>query len=365
MITAAYWILHEQAIAMNAFISVLIIACPCALALSIPFAFGHAMRIFGRHGLYLKNTDCVEALSSINQIIFDKTGTLTSSQGWNVNFAGAPLSKNEKQLIKSLVKHSTHPLSNAIYRFLNAEIIEPQSFEEFPGKGISGIIQGTNVRIGSNAFMNDEVKKDDEVESSKVFVSFETQTRGVFIIEKKYRKGLKQLITELLSRFQLFLLSGDNDADRKELSQLLIKNDHMHFRFSPEEKLEFVRQKMLQGNKVLMVGDGLNDAGALRQSDVGIAVSDDIYSFSPSCDAILHADSFGKLGKFLKTSKKTMQIVKMSFLLSFIYNVAGLWFAVQGILTPLVAAILMPLSSVTVVLFVTLMVRWTSSRAGL
>jgi Cu+-exporting ATPase len=128
--------------------------------------------------------------------------------------------------------------------------------------------------------------------------------------------------------------------------------------------MAFVKKLKKEGKKVLMVGDGLNDAGALMQSDVGLTIADDIYSFSPACDGIIESSKFGIIDQFIDYTKTSLRIVKISFVISFIYNVAGIYFAVQGTLSPLIAAILMPLSSISVVAFATFMVNYTSRGIG-
>ena len=139
----------------------------------------------------------------------------------------------------------------------------------------------------------------------------------------------------------------------------------LFFDQSPEQKLNYIKNLQSAGRKVLMIGDGLNDAGALKQSDVGIAVTEDTGSFSPASDAILDADKFNFLPKFIKFSKTSVYIIFISFAISFIYNVIGLGFAVQGLLSPIVAAILMPISSISVVVFATLSTNIIARRRGL
>ena len=140
------------------------------------------------------------------------------------------------------------------------------------------------------------------------------------------------------------------------------KQGELVFDQKPEQKLEFIKQLQEQGRNVMMVGDGLNDAGALAQSDVGISISENVNVFSPACDAILEANEFQQLHYFLKLSKKSMKTIKMSFGLSLLYNVIGLSFAITGHLLPLVAAIIMPLSTITVVSFVTIMSNYYAKK---
>jgi Cu+-exporting ATPase len=129
--------------------------------------------------------------------------------------------------------------------------------------------------------------------------------------------------------------------------------------------MAFVKKLKKEGKKVLMVGDGLNDAGALMQSDVGLTIADDIYSFSPACDGIIESSKFSMIDRFINYTQTSLNIVKISFVISFLYNVVGIYFAVQGTLSPLIAAILMPLSSISVVAFATFMVNYTSRGIGI
>jgi Cu+-exporting ATPase len=139
----------------------------------------------------------------------------------------------------------------------------------------------------------------------------------------------------------------------------------MRFKQSPHDKLEYVQQLQGKGTRVAMVGDGLNDAGALRQSDVGIAVSDDVNNFSPACDAILEGSSFDRLDRLFALSVSAQRIIRASFVLSLLYNVIGLSFAVQGTLSPVVAAILMPVSSISIIIFTSLLSHFSARRLNL
>ncbi|HCA83309.1 MAG TPA: heavy metal translocating P-type ATPase, partial [Flavobacteriales bacterium] len=192
--------------------------------------------------------------------------------------------------------------------------------------------------------------------------------KGKFIIMNEFRPGLEHVINDLKQENEIVLVSGDNDSDLERLLPFFGNKAEMHFRYSPFQKLELVKEKQAEQKNVLMIGDGLNDAGALRQSDVGISVSEDINNFSPACDAILDSDRFTMLPSLLKFAKIAVVIILISFGLSFLYNIVGLWFAVQGNLSPLVAAILMPLSSISVILFTTgataLMAKRTLNNKG-
>ncbi|OQX81043.1 MAG: heavy metal translocating P-type ATPase, partial [Bacteroidetes bacterium 4484_249] len=357
-----YWLVNDALVAVFAFTSVLIVACPCALALTVPFTFGSTMRQFGRRGFYIKKTDVIEQLNRVDTIVFDKTGTITYSKSLKVEFIGEELDEKTALMIKSLVRHSTHPMSATIFEYLDGdELLEVNDFVELPALGITGKIDGIKINVGSRKFVTG---KDDEEKGvkSRVYVFFKDRILGYFSIENMYRKGLKEVIASLGKHLDLFLLTGDNEAERNNLIPLFGDNRRLHFNQSPTDKLEFVKKLKKEGRTVLMIGDGLNDAGALNESDVGITIADDVYNFSPACDAILESDKFKDLNKFLGFTRTSMNIVWISFIISFLYNVFGMYFAVQGLLTPVIAAILMPISSVSVVAFATFTVSVFSKR---
>ena len=364
VIAGTYWWLTNPAIAVNVITSILIVACPCALALTIPFSLGGAMRIFGRYGFYLKRISVVESLAKIDTIVFDKTGTITQNDVFNVDFSGLKVTDEELGRIRSLVRHSTHPLSMAIYRSLpSGDVQEVTEFLELPAKGVMGKIGGHSIMIGSPVFIG-LGKEDEEITSGGVYVSIDSEVRGFVRIRNRYRVGMDRVLKTLGTSYELHLLSGDNESELSNLLNYFQSKDHLHFYQTPADKLNYIRALKSMGKKVLMIGDGLNDAGALKESDCGISVADDVFHFSPACDAILESGKFADLVKFLKFSKTSIRIVYMSLAFSFLYNIAGLSFAVTGNLTPIISAILMPLSSVTVVGFITLATAITSWKTG-
>ncbi len=362
--SAIYWFFNNPYNIWNSVTAVLIVACPCALALSTPFTLGNILRIFGRNKFYLKNTAVVEDLASVDSIIFDKTGTLTEQQDSNVEFIGT-LMDSEKILVKSAVRNSTHPLSRKIFYSIDSKYYEPDKYSEFAGEGIEAEIFGSRIKIGSASFVGAENINSSTNSTSKVFVAIDNIIKGFYKFSSSYRGGLRHQIERLKKKYSIHILSGDNDNEKENLERLFGIDSNMFFNQSPFQKLEYVESLQKSGRKVLMVGDGLNDAGALKQSNVGIAVTEDINSFSPSSDAILNAGSLNKLNDFLNFSKTGKKIITASFVISFLYNLFGLGFAVQGLLNPLFAAILMPLSSITVVVFTTFATNFTAKRKGL
>ncbi|WP_299556157.1 heavy metal translocating P-type ATPase metal-binding domain-containing protein [Seonamhaeicola sp.] len=353
LIATGYWLLNDSSKAINVFTAVLIIACPCAIALSAPFTFGNILRILGKKKFYLKNASVIEQLAKINTIIFDKTGTITSNKESSISYDGKTLSDSEETLLKSTLRGSNHPLSRSLYELLNGhDIVTLDDYREHTGKGIEAQYNDEYIKVGSAPFVGHT--SDTATLNTTVHVSTNNQYKGKFTFYNAYRKGLSQLFNTLKKDYDLAILSGDNEGEKENLTKLLPSKTKLLFNQKPEDKLEYIEYHQSEGANVLMIGDGLNDAGALAQSNVGIAISENVNVFSPACDAILDASKFNELTNYLKISKSAIKIIKWSFALSFIYNIIGLYFAVTGQLAPVVAAILMPLSSISIVVFTTI-----------
>tara|TARA_R110002049_G_scaffold108455_1_gene256721 strand:+ start:4423 stop:6798 length:2376 start_codon:yes stop_codon:yes gene_type:complete len=353
VIATVFWLFTDSTKAMNVFTAVLIIACPCAIALSAPFTFGNLLRIFGKQKFYVKNASVIEQLAQINTIIFDKTGTITSNKDSDAEYDGDLLSDSENLILKNSLRGSNHPLSRTLYNVLQENnIVTLDAFEEHIGKGIEVKHNAINMKIGSASFVGNP--NNSAVLNTTVHVSSNNVYKGKFTFYNSYRKGVSKLFNQLKQQFDLVILSGDNEGERENLKKMLPAKTKLIFNQKPEDKLDFIKYHQSEGAKVLMIGDGLNDAGALAQSDVGIAISEDVNVFSPACDAILDATKFEELFSYITASKSAIKIIKWSFLLSFFYNVIGLYFAVTGQLEPVVAAILMPLSSISIVVFTTI-----------
>jgi P-type Cu+ transporter len=326
-----FWLPKDSSVAIQSFSAVLIIACPCAVALSIPFIFGNALRVFGKNGVYLKNIGVVEQFSSIDTVVFDKTGTITSGTGQELAFEGEALDLTAKNLIYSAAFHSTHPVSRQIVKEWKGQLIPSLEWEETPGIGIEAVIDDRLVAVGKNG------------------IKIDNQWVGKFSLKSQYRKGLNEVSEFFRKHFQLYLVSGDHPKDENILTKFIGDPSRLFFNKKPEEKLAFIDHLQSEGRQVMMIGDGLNDSGALMKSDLGIVITESDNNFTPACDGILKSDHFARLPQLYQFARDNKSMVKVAYFIAFIYNIIGLSFAVQGLLSPVIAAILMPLSSVSVV----------------
>lgn len=355
LVATLFWLFVDSSKALQVFTAVLIVACPCAIALAAPFTLGNLLRIFGKHKWYVKDSWVIEQMAGIDTVVFDKTGTLTTNAKNTVTYHGIALTQEEKCLLTSTLRASNHPLSRSLYAILDKNNIQTlDEFKEEVGQGIWGSSKNHTIKIGSYGFVGATAEVTSETfQKTTVHISTDEAYKGCYVFYTEYRDGVQDVFNELKKTTEIIILSGDNDGERENLEVLLPKDTTMLFNQKPEDKLHFIKKLQTEGKKVLMIGDGLNDAGALAQSDVGISISENINVFSPACDAILDASRFRELPLFLSLSKKGVQTIKYAFVFSLCYNLVGLAFAVTGHLSPIVAAILMPLSSISIVIFTT------------
>ncbi len=379
-----YWAGRDMDMVWPVVTAVLIVACPCALALSMPFAYGHTMRLLGKAGLFLRDSAVVERMAHTDVVIFDKTGTLTAREAYELRFEGSPLRPDELRRVHALARNSTHPLSAVLAdrlrptgtvsvppatSTLRVDILDgapanptPIEVHETPGQGIQGTVEGLGVRIGSAAFTGAK-EQSRQAGEAHVHIAISGMHRGHFAMRKRARNGMADTVKGMRRFAEPWLLTGDATVDPEV--QRAFTAAEVRTACTPKDKAMYVQSLQAQGHRVLMVGDGLNDAGALQQSDVGISVSETSAALTPASDAILDARHLQRLPAAVHLTRRARRIVIASLAISLTYNITGVSFAVAGKLTPLIAAILMPLSSVTVVGFVTIAIGIAASRVGL
>ncbi len=362
-LTLVYWLPRDMGLAFNAFTAVLIVACPCAVALSVPFTFGNSLRLLAKKGFFLKNVHVLEQMSAVTVIVFDKTGTLTSREDAEVHFEGEkPLDEEAKKWLRSLSLQSVHPVSRQVNRWLGrGPLAKVRDFEELTGFGIQGEVEGHRIRLGSAEFLKVSGGK----QARGLYAEVDGELIGHFVLEGRLRPGLGNVLRKLKKKYKLYMLSGDDERERGKLEPLFGEGAELYFRQQPEDKLRFVERLQAQGEKVLMLGDGLNDAGALKQSDVGIVLADDTNNFTPASDGIMDAGLLRQLPDFLRFAGQNLRLVYGAYVLALMYNIVGLSFAMRALLTPVIAAILMPTSSVSIVLFGVLSSSFLAYKAGL
>lgn len=363
-IAGLYWVVMDISKAMNAFTAVLIIGCPCALALSSPFALGNAMRMMGRNGYYLKNITVVESLAHTQRIVFDKTGTITTTHQTKLKFAGN-LNEKEQIALGALASAGTHPLSRLIAQNITVHGPLPaiSHFQEIKNRGVAGEINGQLWKLGRASFVCEGLQEGPEdIGISRIYYSCNGELKGYAMVTHAYREGISEMMDELRRDYDLNLLSGDHEGEAKRLSHWFGQEKNMKFRCTPHDKKREIEQYKLKGEHVLMAGDGLNDAGALLSADVGISVTENMAGFTPASDIIAEAQKLYILPKVLKYAKAALRTVHLSFGISLCYNIIGISFAIQGTMSPIVAAILMPVSSITIISFTTLSTTWQAKR---
>lgn len=378
--TLLFWIGKDASIAWNAFTATLIVACPCALALSLPFTYGSTLRWLGRAGAYLKNTLVVEQMARVRDLVFDKTGTLTAASAFETQFQALPgtsVPPSVRGQVAAAAGSSAHPLSRAIVRLWAEPRPAVQAFDEEPGSGVAARIDGAVVTLGTASWAGASpadiaaldgafTPTDAGLRTTFSYVSIDGTLLGRFAFTKPLRDGIDAELTALAASHRLHLISGDSDAERSAFAPWF-PADRMRFNMRPDDKMAYIRsvQAAHPGELTAMIGDGLNDAGALKEADLGVAVVDDLYAFSPASDLILDAKALKHWGAMLDFTRQAQRTVYLLFAISFAYNLVGLYFAVQGLLTPVVAAILMPVSSFTVVSVALGRTRWAWSRSGI
>ena len=342
-----YWYLHHrQDLMWNAFTTVLIIACPCALLLAKSFTNGHLIRMLSSQNMYLKNVEIIADIAKIDHIVFDKTGTLTQNEDSQISYHGNTLQAEEMNQVLHLLYHSKHPLCKAVVDFhqFDRTTLKVASFQEYTGQGIEGYIEQKHLQIGNADFL----VLNEPRTNGLLYIKIDGIYKGYFKIEKTYRKGIFEFLEKIKKQYTISLISGDNENEKPILEKFFTASN-LFFNQKPDEKLAYIKNLQKKGAKVCMIGDGLNDAMALKQSNIGIALTEKNNNFTPSADIILSAEKLEYLFELLELIKHSQRVIIYCFIFSFIFNIIGLYYSVQGVLSPLIAAILMTCSSLSII----------------
>lgn len=360
--TAAYWYLHDPSKIINAVSAMLIVACPCALLLSATFTNSSILRILSLNGLFLRDATVIEQIAATNHIVFDKTGTLTKGNT-AVTITGDELTDTAKDLVYSVVRQSNHPNSKALAAWLgDRNAVALDSWKETPGQGLQATSGNTRIIVGSAMLVDVPAAVMDE--KANLYIRINSSLTCVHL-HADVREGIPGLTTELRERYKLSLLSGDNDKQKAYFEGLLGSNSKLLFSQKPLDKLSYIEHLQERGEKVMMIGDGLNDAGALQQSNVGITLADDVNNFTPACDAIFNAEKLSSFARLIEMARTGGHIITVSFIISILYNFVGLWFSMRGMMKPVTAAILMPCSTLSIVIISSGLSNLIAWRKGL
>ncbi|MEN8957530.1 MAG: heavy metal translocating P-type ATPase metal-binding domain-containing protein, partial [Flavobacteriales bacterium] len=241
LMAAGVWFFIDSSKVVNVVVSILIVACPCALALAVPFTFGSALRYFGKTGFYLRNIFTIEDMSQLTDVVFDKTGTITYANTSEIEFIGEELSQNLKKQIAELTNNSTHILSRNIRDYLSISVPEKTlvEFEEIVGKGIRGTLKsGETYLLGSAEFTGEQTEGNSE---TRVYVKLNKLILGYFLFKNLYRTGVPEMMNSLKENYRLHILSGDNELERENLKKMLPNGSEIHFNQKPIDKLTYIQ----------------------------------------------------------------------------------------------------------------------------
>ena len=340
------------------FVAVLIIACPCALGLATPTAIITGTGKGAQYGILIKNGQVLELVHKMKAIIFDKTGTLT--EGKPVVSKIETFDINEDELLRyaaSLEKKSEHPAGQAIFEFAKdrgIKLSDPESFISLTGKGVEGVIESKKIIAGNKKLMLEKninlssgiISEDNK---TSVYIAIDNQLKGIIEIDDKLKENSAEAISSLKALgIKTIMITGDHQEAAKSIAEK-IGIDEFKAEILPEDKANAVKKFQQEFGITAMVGDGINDAPALAQSDIGIAIGKGTDVAIETAEIVLINDDLRNVVKAIKLSRKTLSTIKQNLFWAFIYNVIGIPLAALGLLNPMFAALAMSLSSVSVV----------------
>ncbi len=365
MITFLSWLVVGAAWteAMEHTVSVWLIACPCALGLATPMVITCASGLGARYGLFFKGGAFIEKLAHVSHLCFDKTGTLTKGEPVVADMQLSRLDDQEMQRCISLAATSAHPLAQAIWSYGKEQKITigpVDQVKETPGQGVVGFFQGEQYAMGSAAFVEQALHlslNEQATEKTAVFFASKQGVLVTFYFEDPLREEASDVLTKIHSaKIKTFLLSGDRQEVVAKVRQKLQLHKAVG-QLSPDEKLATIKRLQREGGCVAMVGDGLNDAPALAMSDIGFCMPKGSAVSLEAADVTLLGGSLKGLVHAFNLSRLANRKIKQNLFFAFIYNCLGVPIAAMGELTPIVAAIAMMCSSLSVVLNALILLR--------
>ncbi len=344
-LTFIYWLFvggEDWQQSLMTAVTVLIITCPCALALAVPVVQVVASRRLMQQGILLKSGEALEKIPTIDSIIFDKTGTLTLGHPELVN--KADISLEILQLAASIAKKSKHPLSRALAKSYHGEPIKLE-VTEIAGKGLLAKHKGEEIRLGNRDFCKVQGKS----QSLEFWLSYKNQDTH-FIFKDQIRQDAKEIISDLKSRaIHVILLSGDAEAPVTEVAEYL-DIDIFEHSMTPDKKYAYIEaMRDVGGKKIMMVGDGLNDAPSLALADVSVSPSTAMDISQNAADIIFQGEKLYPIKELFNLSTKTQKLVRQNFAIALCYNLLAIPLAMMGYVTPLLAALAMSSSSIIVI----------------
>jgi Cu2+-exporting ATPase len=355
----AYWSLHAPEHAFWIVLSVLVVTCPCALSLATPTAITVATGRMSRSGLLTTRGPALEALAQATDVVFDKTGTLTHGQlQWVASYSLTERSEAELlRLAAALEQGSEHPIARAVqqaYAEQVSEVLLPRvhKLDASPGFGICGVVEGQALRLGRQEYIGANIKSLPPLKSgeTRIWLADEAQVLGAFVFTDTLRKEAKHAIEQLRAAgLTPHLFSGDGPSAVRAIAEQLGIED-AQARMRPDDKLAAVRALEAEGRRVMMIGDGVNDAPVLAGSDVSVAMGKATQIAQASADLVLFSEHLPHLAEGVHLARRTFRIIRQNFAWAIGYNLIAIPFASAGYIAPWMAAIGMSLSSLVVVL---------------
>ena len=347
--------------AVLSLVSVLVVACPCALGLATPLAMVVAIGNCSKRGVLIKSSESIEALKHIDTIVFDKTGTLTEGK---LSIVDGEYTVENMKILQSLEAMSNHPIAKSIVNYnikLSTENKTIEEFKDIPGKGIQGKINGKTYYAGNQKLLNEKniknIYAEKELEYSKkgesiVYLFDEKEVLAIVGLSDKIKDNMEEIIQKIKENgYKVIMLTGDNELTAKAIAKKL-NIEEVISNVSPKEKQDKIKE-INKNNSCLMVGDGINDSPALKTATVGISVANGTDMSADSADIILLKDNMNLIIELLDIGKKTIRIVKQNLFWALFYNICMIPLA-MGILpislNPMIASLAMTFSSLTVVL---------------